>query len=349
MNEKINSKNIRYFNKIDVTDKYIIKSFIGDREEFKSKFFNEIIWMIKAQTLIPNNVPKVVDYSLNQNNLWMKYKIINENTVHDIFLDQENNHNENFWNTFAVESKKFIEILTKIQPLVFVKEEWRNNIFSFSLKRQLEAIKKISLDNNFKLFFEKEHIFINNKRLPSLIKIQEFLEKKIKEIISNKIDKDDIFNLLISPNKERICFVHLDLVFGNIFFDEKNKNIKVIDPRGSYYNGTEFGDIYYDYAKYYQSVYGLYDFIAEDKFNISIDKNKLNICYEITKPKNYSLIKKAFDVFFSNINIDVVKLIESLQFITMIPAHSDNYERQVVQLCVGIEHFYEVVGDEIWK
>lgn len=350
---KINYKNIRYFNKIELVDnnKNIIKSYVGDNDSFKKKFSNEIIWMLKAQKSIPKNVPKIIDYSLQINDLWIKYEMINNKTVHDIFLDKKNKFNNNtYWNEFAFESKELFKKLKKIKPSFYIKEEWKNNILNFSVKRQLEIIKKMSNNEEFKLFYNKDYVVINNKSYPSLSKIQIYLENKINELETNNINNEkDIFILLITPNEDRICFSHLDLVFGNIFFDLESKDIKMIDPRGSYFNNNDYGDIYYDYAKYFQSIYGLYDFIAEDKFSVEINRKDSQVTYKIEKPKNLNLIKKSFDIFFADVNIDVIKLIESFQFITMVSAHIDNYKRQILQLCIGIQHFYEVVGNELWK
>lgn len=347
-NKNVNKKNIRYFNRIEIVDneQSIVKSYIGDDVHFRNKFSDEIIWMLKAQRLIPNSVPTILDYSLKNDDLWMKYKIIKGQTVHDVFLDKKSKFNLNYWKNFVIASKELFTKLNNIKPEIYVEEEWRDRIFKFSIKRQVEAIKKIKEDPNFKMFSKTDYVLINQNRYPSLNKILSFIENKIKNIENNSINKNDIFWKLINPNN-RICFAHLDLVFGNIFFE--NNNIFIIDPRGSYLGNTSYGDIYYDYAKYYQSIYGLYDFLAEDKFNIDIIPKDMKIKYEIEKPKSYNVIKKLFENFFNGLDMNVIKLIEALQFITMIPAHVDNYKRQILQLCIGIQHFYEVIGEELWK
>ena len=65
-------------------------------------------------------------------------------------------------------------------------------------------------------------------------------------------------------NCGRNGIIHGDPVFTNVLLDTKN-NIKLIDPRGQL--GTQnsiYGDIFYDYAKIYQSLIG-YDFILLEK------------------------------------------------------------------------------------
>lgn len=85
---KLNIKNIRYFNNIHIVDngKNIIKSYIGEDKYYKNKFYDEIVWMLKSQHLIPNNIPKIHDFSLSYDNLWIKYEMIEYNTLHDLFI-----------------------------------------------------------------------------------------------------------------------------------------------------------------------------------------------------------------------------------------------------------------------
>lgn len=83
----INQKNIRYFNGIETIDNglSILKSYIGDDVNFR----NDTIWMLKVQKLVPKYVLIIIVYSLSNNDLWMKYKIINEKNlriIHEIEL-----------------------------------------------------------------------------------------------------------------------------------------------------------------------------------------------------------------------------------------------------------------------
>jgi aminoglycoside phosphotransferase len=67
-----------------------------------------------------------------------------------------------------------------------------------------------------------------------------------------------------SKKRGKIGIIHGDPVFSNILIDEKD-SIKMIDMRGRIGESlTIYGDIFYDYAKIYQSIIG-YDHILTNK------------------------------------------------------------------------------------
>ena len=45
-----------------------------------------------------------------------------------------------------------------------------------------------------------------------------------------------------------------------------------------------------------------------------------------------------------NWKLDEIKMIEGLLFISMLPLHSDNPERQLAFFCIGIERLNEIFG-----
>ena len=120
----------------------------------------------------------------------------------------------------------------------------------------------------------------------------------------------------------------------------------IIPDADEEFKQTFFESIYYDYAKIYQCIYGLYDFIIEDRFNLNNKNNE--IIFDIEKPNNIKKIEQSFlKILLNEIkeDIDVIKLLEAIQFFAMTPAHNDNTNRQIVQICVGISHFVDVIGE----
>jgi capsule biosynthesis phosphatase len=104
--------------------------------------------------------------------------------------------------------------------------------------------------------------------------------------------------------------IHGDPVFTNILQTETQ--IKLIDMRGK--QGEEltiFGDIYYDYAKIYQSILG-YDFILN---NIETDNIYI------------SLFKFHFESKFQLDEMKKIKLITASLFFTLIPLHQYSEEK----------------------
>lgn len=132
--------------------------------------------------------------------------------------------------------------------------------------------------------------------------------------------------------------LHGDLCLSNILFDSRTDRIKVIDPRGLDGFGCEsnFGNLTYDLAKLAHSIIGLYDYIiagayaldfryGEDAFysslNIYIDKREKEI------QSIFSL--KRFDVISTPIEVMPLTI---LLFLSMLPLHSDNPNRQLALL-----------------
>ena len=137
--------------------------------------------------------------------------------------------------------------------------------------------------------------------------------------------------------------MHGDLYFANILYDSEKDIFKLIDPRGRW-GESSAGDIKYDIAKIRHSVIGRFDTITNGLYSIKRnEKNEFNL--KIFEPKNYVSICNELD---NNIkkywNLDEIKMIEGLLFISMLPLHRDNVERQLAFFCVGIERLNEILG-----
>jgi aminoglycoside phosphotransferase len=114
-------------------------------------------------------------------------------------------------------------------------------------------------------------------------------------------------------NRGKISIIHGDPVFTNILI-QQSENIKFIDMRGMIDKKlTIYGDIFYDYAKIYQSLIG-YDEILENKF-ISNHKYKQRFLHYF---KNM-IIKK-----FGKKSFYYVKIISASLLFTLIPLHDND-------------------------
>ena len=147
---------------------------------------------------------------------------------------------------------------------------------------------------------------------------------KIKERYSNYDyskfqNSDKIYNYLINYFEDYekkklgiVNIIHGDPVFSNCILNNDN-DIKLIDMRGKIDNTlTIYGDIFYDYAKIYQSLLG-YDEILLDKQISNEYKNKL--------------INIFFNYIIKNYGEDYVKIIKNITnslLFTLIPLHNNN-------------------------
>ena len=109
--------------------------------------------------------------------------------------------------------------------------------------------------------------------------------------------------------------IHGDPVFTNVFLTERK--IKFIDPRGKIGESLSiYGDVYYDFAKVYQSILG-YDFILNDA-DFSLDYMEK--------------IRNKFESNFNKDEMSAIKIITASLFFTLIPLHNfseDKFNRYI--------------------
>ena len=133
--------------------------------------------------------------------------------------------------------------------------------------------------------------------------------KKIETTYFNLLEQIKIYE---EKDEGKLSMIHGDLVFTNILID-KNNNIKFIDMRGKLGDKcTNIGDIYYDYAKIYQSLIGYDEILMNKNLNL-IYKNEMIRYFE-------TLIIKKF-------NLDVlnnIKLITKTLLFSLLPLHNNS-------------------------
>ena len=175
----------------------------------------------------------------------------------------------------------------------------------------------INLENIYKTNFIKIG-GINYNNLP-------FYLEKIKQSIE------------ILINSDQMTFIHGDLFLGNILFDSTSKIFKFIDPRGNFGDVGIYGDTKYDIAKLRHSFVGNYDFIVADLFTINYN-DEVGWDFKILNEKYHEQISNYFDLELEKNGYDLnqIKFIEALLFISMVPLHSDNIKRQQAMYLTGI-------------
>ena len=81
-------------------------------------------------------------------------------------------------------------------------------------------------------------------------------------------------------------------------------------------------------------------------YTISYDK-KNGIELSIFEPTNYQSICEELDTNIQkNWNLDEIKIIEGLLFISMLPLHKDNFDRQLAFFSIGIKRLNEIFCDK---
>lgn len=137
--------------------------------------------------------------------------------------------------------------------------------------------------------------------------------------------------------------IHGDFCFSNILFDLNNQIVRLIDPRGSFGVPGIYGDARYDIAKLRHSVSGLYDFVMADLFDVSVDENGFRA--DIYADARTTAIAEEFDRMVAEIGYDVndIRFIEALLFISMVPYHQGHFQRQQVLYLTGLALLNDVL------
>lgn len=112
-------------------------------------------------------------------------------------------------------------------------------------------------------------------------------------------------------DKGQLGAIHGDPVFTNILLDKRD-NLKFLDMRGKLgTNFTIYGDIFYDYAKIYQSILG-YDYILND---VQLNQKYVNDM----RNKMDDLIRDRW----GEKRVSVVKNLSASLLLSLIPLHED--------------------------
>ena len=143
------------------------------------------------------------------------------------------------------------------------------------------------------------------------------------------------------PNQ---TLVHGDLCFSNILFDPGSTLVRLIDPRGEFIDQSCFGDYRYDLAKLLHSVHGRYDFILHGLYNL---KSLSPARYTLTLIEDEQILliqNELFDLVRAAVGDELrnVILLEALLFISMIPLHDEDVQRQRAFYLTGLRILNEV-------
>ena len=130
--------------------------------------------------------------------------------------------------------------------------------------------------------------------------------------------------------------VHGDLCYSNILFDARSQQLKLIDPRGINEANEQsiHGYLEYDLAKLVHSCKYGYDFILSGQVSTSFVDGQLTSNYNqiciYTQQYLVDMITKEFHITEIHLNFITLSL-----FLSMIPLHEEDLERQLTFLYVA--------------
>jgi hypothetical protein len=141
-------------------------------------------------------------------------------------------------------------------------------------------------------------------------------------------------------------FCHGDFCFSNILFDARSNQIKLIDPRGLNESGEidTNGFIAYDVAKFTHSYVYLYDKVISGRFSTSFNGGQLSSNYARLPNSECAIFWREIKARFCLSETEVKFLVLNL-FLSMIPLHLDDQERQLTFIYIAASIYHELLNN----
>lgn len=260
---------------------------------------------------IPNDLkifsPRLISYKENKDFATLTQELYGYPSLQEMFLFGD--VNLEYW-MLIIEKLFSIHKLFEKYSVETNKDDakWLYSIKTWERLKELEQ-----QDEYWQKLLQKEFIIINEKKFLNIPKLKSRIDKFIDNLMNNST----------------CTIIHGDFCFSNILFDSLNFVFKLIDPRGRLQKQTIYGDPRYDIAKLRHSAVGLYDFIVNGLYKIS-ENSSTNFKFEIFSCVDYFQLEQIFDdiALKNGFNINEIKFIEALLFLSMIPLHKDCIKRQ---------------------
>ena len=136
--------------------------------------------------------------------------------------------------------------------------------------------------------------------------------------------------------RARWSLIHGDLHFGNLLFDFNSGQLKLVDPRGAFGDVGCYGDARYDLAKLLHSFHGGYAHLAAGMFELNQDQAGYQL--RLYGGSDRSHLLACFRRWLAGTDIDFneIVLIEGLLFLSLVPLHADDRQRQVAAYLTGL-------------
>ena len=142
---------------------------------------------------------------------------------------------------------------------------------------------------------------------------------------------------LISTAPARFGRVHGDLCFGNMLFDGHN-HLWLIDPRGSFGHLIGcYGDRAYDLAKLSHSMLGGYDYIAADRYYLTVTGTSAVLKIGRSEPDLRYWLWLQSQAQAMGLTMFDVRFLEAICFLSLAALHTESADRQAAFIVRGLE------------
>jgi dTDP-glucose pyrophosphorylase len=289
------------------------------KESRNEEFVNEVLWYVSLPPKLKAFVPAIIEYSTDYTKPFITMEYCGHTTLAELYM------------YYDIKPDIWKWIFSRLFGLVGLFGQYNAEMrpSDFMEMYIIKTDKRLrDMEVMIPGLLTQKTIKVNGKLLYNYSALREKIEK---------------FSMKLFMPKD-IQIIHGDFNFSNILYDINSGSIKLVDPRGSFGKMPSiYGDIKYDLAKLRHSLSG-YEFIINDIFTVESKDDMTEINYTIYKNKNHKEIADLFDaMLFERYDIQQIKFIEGLLFLSMTPLHSDSRKRQMVMYAKGLELLNEVL------
>ncbi len=292
---------------------------VTKRSRYVEKFLDEINYLRLLPPQLAVLFPRVVDYSTDWQEPWLTLEYYGYPTLAQVFVFE--NVDPGIWEQVFVHLrdivlKGFMNHRRPLAPGVLQEmylEKTRNRLENLNAADELLAFVR-----------HPGPVTINGREVANIPALWGRLEKEV-ELLAENVQGS---------------IVHGDLCLSNILYDLPSRVCKLLDPRGSFGAAGIYGDPRYDVAKLYHSIYGLYDFLTNDLFHVSIDGGRVELNIR-SRPQHRKIQERFEKVFFAEFDRREILLITGLLFASMPALHYDAPRRQMAMYARALELFGE--------
>jgi hypothetical protein len=275
--------------------------------------------------LLPKDVavlfPRVVDYAIDWKDPYLTMEYYGYPTLAEVLVFE--NVDPGIWEQVFVHLRTIIRDAFAAHTRPLSSGVLRDMYIEKTQKRLQELADHPVLGE---LIQANELVLINGRHLRNLPALWEHARQRIESMIQGVTG----------------TLVHGDLCLSNILYDLRCRVCKLIDPRGSFGMPGLYGDPRYDIAKMYHSVYGYYDLITSDLFDVAVNGNSISL--EIHKRPRHEEICLRFErVFFEEYERRDILLLTGLLFASMPALHYDFPNRQIAMYARAVQLLNEAL------
>ncbi len=316
LNAKRNLMRPRYFNHLEINP---VLNTIKKNSENTEKLRDELDWYLQIPDELKALTPRILHYETQGNQVEITQEYYGYPTLSEIYVYSDL-HPEN-WMIILRHLIRIHQQFCKYKAVM--PSDVLVDMYITKTEKRLVTLMQSAYWHDL---LNRKEIIYNGRAYQNFGLLRPFIETVVEEM------KQDFLP----------CIIHGDFCFSNILYDFANQIVRLIDPRGSFGVKGIYGDPRYDMAKLRHSVAGMYDFIVSDLFDVRESEDGFQ--GEIFNMQNLNPVIENFDqkLVESGYNLQHIKVIEGLLFISMLPLHQDYPKRQLMMFLTGIVRLNEV-------